>query len=611
MKTRYSYPTMKKMKNNTNNMARMARRLTLSCLVLLFMVGNALAQSSDPQFVIKYTDAQETTHYLSRVNNEGTWSITDATTFNPNCLWYSGNNYNYYFLDGNNKKYLTAPLECDGAITIEADPGQQVLDNTTLNYFFYNWDTGLARGIETNNWEHVVWVSYQSQWQMSSTYSYNPTANAAQFYRVTVTEHAQDITSTTGGLSDLTGFEMEFNDNPLTSHAVSASVTPYSYTYTPAYTTYVFDGATHNYYDSNGNGTSTDNGNSTPDPITSNGTGNGNTVTSYAWTLTGDGADFLSFANDENPVLEVSGATASSQNVYYITENNDNTIGHQTATLTLTVTYSDNSTQVSEASILVKISCQNPSPNYPEITFEDVTFSWTNTADKYLVQWKKRSSDWNSDESAIVEGATSYTITGLEYGLTYDYRVTAYCNDVLLPYSEMDISFPTPNEPSALVYGAVFGGGRMANVGGKTEVVVINCEELGAIYGGNDIAGAVQGTDGSTIILGVNEGDTYASYGTTSAEIKIGDVYGGGNGYYAYNGSSFEPASADYDSQTVASGASIRAMTQSHQVGDAVWTNEDEDDYTWYFPSIVKTNITVASDKVKVDTIFGGAKTPS
>ena len=585
-------------------MAKLTQCLSVSCLLLLFFAGSALAQSGDRQYVIKKDN-----HYLAHVYNGSDWVLQDATTFSPDCLWYSSNNYNYYFHDGTHQRYLSAPLELNGTLSLsESNPGGQVLNNVTYNYYFYDWDSGLARGLqhygecpqEYNSpgecWE-AVWVSYENnQWQMSSVYGYHHTANAANFYSVTVTEHGQDITSANGGLSELTGFAMEFNDSPLASHAVAASVSSYTYTYTPAYTSYVFDGATHNYYNN------TDNGDTTPTSITSS----NNTASSYAWTITGEGASYLSFANTAGSNQTT--ASGANQTVYYSVQNNTT---HANATLTLTVTYSDGATQVSTANILVKTSCQNPNPDLapaPMITFDEVTVYWINTADKYLVEWKKASDSGDPVNAAVVENATSYTITGLDYETAYQYRITAYCNDMLLTPPSSYLSFTTLAEPSLLVHGAVFGGGRMANVGGKTEVIVVNCEEISAIYGGNDIAGTVEGEDGSTIILGVNSGDANDTIGTTTSAIKIGDVYGGGNGYYAYDGSSFVPATNDYQSETVAPGASVNAMTQSHQVGDVVWTNTSDADFTLVFPSITKTTITVANDYVKVDSLFGGAK---
>lgn len=150
---------------------------------------------------------------------------------------------------------------------------------------------------------------------------------------------------------------------------------------------------------------------------------------------------------------------------------------------------------------------------------------------------------------------------------------------------------PTPTRPS--VKGAVFGGGRMADVVGNTVVTVVNCDTISAVYGGNDIAGTVQGDYGSTITIGTASG----SEGVTSARLSIGSVYGGGNGYYIYDGAaSFTGAT----SATFTNG--VKEMDASgHPTGESFLTSGN-------IPSIKKTSITVNTNYVHVDSIFGGAK---
>ena len=623
---------------------KMARRLTASCLLLLAFAMNGLAQD-DPQYVIKRT-VGSVDHYLAHVKMEATmpdhsgndstywyWVLRDISVFHPDsCLWRSGPNveHNYYFIDHLGKyRYLTAPLQLNGALSLSSHPGT-ALNNTTDNYYFYDWDHGIARGKKHNVasmadcdpnyhvpdsigqcWE-VVWLTYQSGWKMSSQYSYNPDpayiTNPAPYRYVTVTPHDEEISEEAGGITDLVigDFSLEYNNSQTIS---IGTVSNYTYNLTPAYTIYdieavnkppyyVYSQELHYFYDN------TDHYPNGAAPSSSSHTG---TVSGYEWSLSGEGAGYL----------ELNTALPTSPTIACVLENT--TTSHKYATLTLTVTYVEEGyepvTQTSTATITVLAQCQNPlQASAPVITYEDVTVSWVPTATKYKVYWKKHSeSAWNNSHE--VEGATSYAIIGLEYGTEYDYTVTAYCGSDYLPIpdavSDLIYSFTTKSQPNGLIYGAVFGGGRMADVGGKTEVVIINCDSIGAVYGGNDIAGAVHGVDGSTIALGVNSGDDYDSYGTTSSSIgvKVGSVYGGGNGYYAYNGTSFVAATNEYKSQAVASGASVNAMTPSHQVGDPVWTNEGTEDKTLYFPSIIKTTINVAAnDHVKVDSLFGGAK---
>ena len=416
-------------------------------------------------------------------------------------------------------------------------------------------------------------------WKMTENlYSINEYANAGRFRRVTVTEHPIEILSSQGGLTALSNVpsEMVWEDGAAT---LSATVSDYSHTCLPAYTTYVFEGGTHNYFDN------ADHNEAVPSQQQ-----DVETTWTYAWEITGEGAEYLALTgeNTANPTLT------------YVTHN---TQGHKWATLTLTVTYREGVQQSLSANVLVKTQCQNPmQASAPVVTYEGATVSWYPTAEHYKVYWKKVSEpDWSVVE---VGNVTSYTLTGLEYNTPYLYKVAAICDEEMPNPTEY--SFTTKEEPGLLVYGAVFGGSRMAKVGGNTEVVIVNCDSISAVYGGNDITSPVVGS--SNIILGINAGDDNATYGVTNAEVRIGDVYGGGNGFYAYNGTSFEAASSSYDALEVAAGSSVLAMTPAFGLGEVVWTNEDVDPVTLAFPTITSTSITVSNDYVKVDSIFGGAK---
>lgn len=583
-----------------------ARRLALGCLLLFASFGSLVAQN-DPLFVIKKDG-----NYLAHVKVNDEWVIQNATMFSPNCLWYSSNNYNYYLLDGDDRMYLKAPLECNGAITIAPNPGTNHLGLTTQDYFFYDWDKGLARGVQefhengscpieynigdnSECWK-AVWVSYEnSQWQMSSVYGYDQTTYAADFYPVTVTEHAMVVTPSGESDLGLTALDVpETMEAGSSGEQISATIENFAYTYIPAYTTYFFDGGTHNYYDGS------DHDNSTPSsqegPSTSS-------VDSYEWTISCEGR-YLTFDDGGEWILT---SHESSPTIYYP---HSSTEGRKVATITLTVTYANTgATQTMSKDVVLLVDCQNPGIIDEEITYQGVTISWYPTADAFQVMWKindENVTEWNNSGNLTT---TTYTFPGLEYSTSYLYKVKAICTPETDDPTQYD--FTTLAEPNLVVAGAIFGGGRMANVTGNTEVVVVNCDYIDAVYGGNDIAGEVQGADGAKITIGVNTGDTNGydtDYGTTDSPIKIGSVYGGGNGYYAYNGTSFVPATENYTSETVDVGASVNAMTQSHTVGDVVWTNDGTNPETLNFPSIVKTAITVSNDFVNVDSIFGGAK---
>ncbi len=592
------------------SLSRLLRGLLLCTLLLSAFTPRSMAQ--DNPYVIK-----SGSNYLAHVYNSITssYELQGTTTFSPDCIWYSGTTYNssgyehnYYFDDGTNLRFLSVDWGASKTLTLSASlPATHLLRNIDTNYYFYDWDDGLARGKRhwnvnsqsecTANWEdsecwEVYWLVYQDNiWKTYSSSKYNAGdvdnaetesgVKAARFYQVTITEHALEMTSaSTTGLADLSDIQLSYSADPLTSHSCSATVNN-GYAYTPAYTTYAFTigetAETHNYYGGS------DHGSNTPTTVTET-----NENVTYSWSLSGDGAAHLSFSN--------SGTTSTSPNdaptLYYLTENTEYT---KTATLSLTVTYAGGATQTKTATVTVVATCGNPAQaSAPVVTYEGVTVSWNDrNAESYTVYWSTSSSDLLNGSSATVTGATSYTITGLADNTTYHYTVKAACSSTD-PTSLG--SFTTKQTPGLLIYGAVFGGGRMANVTGKTEVVIINCDSISAVYGGNDIAGQVQGVDGSTITLGVNSGETYASYGTTS-KVKIGSVYGGGNGYYAYDG--YAPSAAV--GTTVLTDQQFESgVTEVGGVNSYLTSG--------YIPTILKTAIVVTNNLVTVDSLFGGAK---
>ena len=144
-----------KMNYCNNNSMKTAMRLAACCLLLFALAGNALAQGQDKQFVIKKTKYNpapgEEDHYLAHVYNTTTnaWELQDATTFSPDCLWYSGReislsgtNHNYYFIDDeDNVRFLMAPLASGGTLSLSnSQPPVYLLNNTDHNYYFYDWD---------------------------------------------------------------------------------------------------------------------------------------------------------------------------------------------------------------------------------------------------------------------------------------------------------------------------------------------------------------------------------------------------------------------------------------------------------------------------------------
>jgi len=420
----------------------------------------------------------------------------------------------------------------------------------------------------------VEYNATANTWKLSDE-SYNITTNGGKYYPVTVTEHPQDTTTVSGGLANLSDFQMTYGTSG-SSQALNPSsnpiiTLPYKYSFTPEYTTYVFDEGTHNYFNNGDQGTNV--------PANS-GVIEANNP-SYLWTISGDAVAYLSFASGSQLLT----TTEAQPTLYYRVEN---TTGDKTATLKLTVTYNDGSKQTRTTTVTAKTSCQNPAKAAdPAITDVGATVSWYPTAESYVVYWQK-SGDGDVWSSVSVGNVTSYTITGLAFGSTYTYKVSAICGGDEMP-NPIPYSFTTNTEPTGMiVYGAIFGGGRMANVTGKTEVEVVNGKSINTIYGGNDIAGQVLDADGSSITLGT---------AATTGNISIGSVYGGGNGYYTYDG--HEPG-VDIGTTYHANGQFSNSVTEVG--GSEVYMTSG------YIPSIIKTAITVANDYIIVDSIFGGAK---
>lgn len=185
---------------------------------------------------------------------------------------------------------------------------------------------------------------------------------------------------------------------------------------------------------------------------------------------------------------------------------------------------------------------------------------------------------------------------------------------------------PESNTTAPQIGGAVFGGGRKADVTGNSHVAIVNAKEIFAVYGGNDIAGRVQGNNGSIVNIGTtnsqsetfSDGTANYAIGTTSGVIKIGSVYGGGNGYYFYPGipgfvtdghETIQPTDA-----TAVLSRELIADGEGNQPGaeDYVITHPVEDELnagtTYYIPSIIRTQVNVNSDYAYIDSLFGGAK---
>lgn len=180
---------------------------------------------------------------------------------------------------------------------------------------------------------------------------------------------------------------------------------------------------------------------------------------------------------------------------------------------------------------------------------------------------------------------------------TMNYRMTVIFKKLVILFAALLPAFGLQAQSvttGVTIFGAVFGGGRMADVGGKTDVTIVNCDTISAIYGGNDIAGTVSGADGSTIVVGTVAGD---ALGVTNSRISVGSVYGGGNGYYKYDGNKPGPnvGVSVLNGRTFSTGVTEVDGTEPYMTAGTI-------------PSISKTAITVNTDFVFIDSLFGGAK---
>jgi len=187
------------MRRNKGNRVGLALRFAACCLLLFAFAGSAMAQN-DPLYVIKYGN-----HYLSHVKVGDEWKPKDVNSFKPDsCLWHTGNTYdvtgnhhNYYFMDGAIYKYLSAPLQAGGALSLSnGKPNLDVLRNPADIYYFYDWDLdyttgdggGVARGkqyvgVSSGECSHswcggqcweVYWIEYNdNQWKLTSESHYS------------------------------------------------------------------------------------------------------------------------------------------------------------------------------------------------------------------------------------------------------------------------------------------------------------------------------------------------------------------------------------------------------------------------------------------------------
>ncbi len=179
-----------------------------------------------------------------------------------------------------------------------------------------------------------------------------------------------------------------------------------------------------------------------------------------------------------------------------------------------------------------------PAEHPESMTVDSVRFTLDNRAQRYLTVG-------TVTEGSIITGSGTnthpwnVTITCYDIPMnptTATITATVYYNNgttqkltTTITVTPADLTAEVGSTKAPVIKGFVVGGGKMANVTGNTNIMVHNADSIYSIYGGNDIAGWVQGEEGATIQVGTH---------FTSAEhpIHIDYLYGGGCGYYRYSG---------------------------------------------------------------------------
>ena len=245
-----------------------------------------------------------------------------------------------------------------------------------------------------------------------------------------------------------------------------------------------------------------------------------------------------------------------------------------------------------------------PTASGSALSFESIAFRLNNRAKRYLALSTEGTSTENTTDGTYAVTITcdnvppQDAVDTLYATVTYANGVTEEKKVLIYVSSNITTSVGDP-EHAPIVVGAVFGGGRQASVAGNTAVTMHGCDTVSAVYGGNDISGQVQGADGSTVTLGtVNT--------TADFAVRIGSVYGGGNGYYNYQYSDAGLSTALEEGPE---------MTATQFWGSvAPWGKTDSASTVAtgfsgaYIPTILKTHVIVAKADVYVDSLFGGAK---
>ena len=144
----------------------------------------------------------------------------------------------------------------------------------------------------------------------------------------------------------------------------------------------------------------------------------------------------------------------------------------------------------------------------------------------------------------VTDGSIAYGVYGGGEGLKYKTRVSGGDKwdvvavvdgnaTVSITGGTIGGGYQKGNDPERGSYA----GGRVASVNGYADVLVSGTANVASVYGGNDISGGVECTNGRSTINNAGETltvDSTYTYVRVTETPQIGHVFGGGNGQYPY-----------------------------------------------------------------------------
>ncbi len=444
-------------------------------------------------------------YYLALDTTGGTAQITAIPTnrenFSPLCLWTRTGNTGYYYQEIGSDRYYLVGNSTQGLFVVKIPIGDPI-DRANL---WYNWDFGAAETEVTEttggNIENYYWITYDTSSINPSSPSWSMSGNSYERPETRIVTRRVE-----GGVEVVdTDFYFSYTDASGFKHprGNGALFLPVEYNYHTA---------------------------------------------SIASATTGEGLQGISFVNDVDathtadttlllgqsatirPIIGSLSATINPSYVEYTEETYRRGI-HLKYYLRTDPTFNSAGIPTTR-----KHYYWDASPNtlrtMPPSPVTGATLTVIDTV--YEI-------DTRSTRHARIEEkdghATLYYNSITDHDMTIKVVVTVSYNYDYLFIDQSDTLEVTLSgytehtdrvaEEAPVIYGYVVGGGRMAKIGGNTNITVHSADSIYAVYGGNDIAGWVQGDIGATIQIG-----TTAT--SDSTPVRIGYMYGGGCGFYAY-----------------------------------------------------------------------------